>query len=327
MTLDEPIFSCSAERALALDRRVRHALADSIAHVHAAGLRPPGIDDFAVERALAEIRAHRVNPGIFGCYYDMVLAARSRRHGPAAALLGEIVARAAAHPALDVIPFSEPALGADTERYNRLLDLAAETPALLAAPAPAQAQTFKTNVAAALALIARADAAMAAELRGLIVRIIGAVPPAGASARAFEGASSFMLWGAVVLNVDRHPTPLDVAAGLVHEAAHQLLFGLSQDAPLVENPRGEKFPSPLRRDPRPMLGVFHAAFVCARLVQAYQRLRDAACAADRGAITGRLEDQKRRFWDGYEIVRRHASLTANGAAIMGEAFAFMQGDG
>jgi len=327
VTSDEPSFSCSAEQALALDRRARHALADSIAHVHAAGLRPPGIDHSEVERALAEIRAHRVNPGIFGCYYDMVLAARARQHGPAAALLGEILDRAAEHSALDVIPFSEQALGPDAERYNRLLDLAAETPALLAAPSPAQGQTFKTNVAAALALMARADAAMAAELRGLIVRIIGAVPPAGAATRAFEGASSFMLWGAVVLNVDRHPTPLDVAAGLVHEAAHQLLFGLSQDAPLVENPRGEKFPSPLRRDPRPMLGVFHATFVCARLVQAYRRLHEAAGAADRAAITGRLEDQKRQFWDGHEIMRRHASLTANGAAIMGEALAFMRGDG
>jgi hypothetical protein len=45
-----------------------------------------------------------------------------------------------------------------------------------------------------------------------------------------------MLWGAVFLNVERHQTPLDALRGLVHEGAHQLLFGLSVDDPLVENP-------------------------------------------------------------------------------------------
>jgi HEXXH motif-containing protein len=320
------VFACSPQRAQACDHTLRAALADSIAHVHEAGLQPAGIGPSAVRAALGEIRAHRIQPGLFGRYYDMVLALRGGRPADAAALLREIVDGAGETPVLAVLPFSGAALGADQARYNRLLDLAAETPALLAPPDHPRMQNFAENVAAGLALLARADADMAAELRALIVQIIGAVPPAAAS-RGFEGASSFMLWGAVVLNVERHGTPLDAAAGLVHEAAHQLLFGLSQDAPLIENPPAETFPSPLRRGPRPMLGVFHATFVCARLVHAYRRLHGAAAPAARGLIAARLAAEQTRFRDGYETVRQHARLTANGAAIMAAALAAMQAGG
>ncbi len=59
-----------------------------------------------------------------------------------------------------------------------------------------------------------------------------------------------MLWGAVLLDVKQHATRLDMVAGLVHEAAHQLLFGLSVNEQLVENPIEERYGSPLRTDLR-----------------------------------------------------------------------------
>src|SRR5262249_49195591 len=128
--------------------------------------------------------------------------------------------------------------------------------------------------------------------------------------------------------VDRHRTLLDLLEGLVHEGAHQLLFALSHHEGLVENAIDERFESPLRRDPRPMDGVFHATFVCARLHYAYRCLALLpASALPQGArpiIDRKLEDQCMHFRSGCATVRAHARLTATGTLILGDAESYMR---
>lgn len=126
---------------------------------------------------------------------------------------------------------------------------------------------------AALALIEAADAALASEIRELVIEVVGASRSAHAG-RGFGGASSFMLWGSVLLNTEYYDAKLDMMAALLHETAHQLLFGLSLDQPVVENDVEERYASPLRPDPRPMDGIFHATFVCARMHYGYARLME-----------------------------------------------------
>jgi HEXXH motif-containing protein len=312
----------------AIEQGMRTALAASLEHVHEVAAEAGDGCRADLKAALIEIRSHRVHPALFGCYYESVLALQARRHGDAIRLLGEIVELAPHRPAIAILRFTEQDLGSEMARYARLIDLAHQPLALLASPEPDQWRDFEDRVEAALARIDTADPRLGAELRALVLQIIGAAAPPNAS-RSFEGASSFMLWGAVFLNVARYPTSLDLVGGLVHEGAHHLLFGLSRDEPLTENVRADRFESPLRREPRPMEGVFHATFVCARVHYAYRRLRGAPAEADAASelerIRERLEDHERRFWSGYETLRRHARLTATGKRILSAAHAYMQG--
>jgi HEXXH motif-containing protein len=328
-TLEQDAFLPGAgDPSHVLDEQVRRSLAESLAHIHdvAGGLMGCAALDMA--SCLSEIRAHRVHPGLFGRYYELVLALQAQRYRDAGGLLREIAALAAEHPELTILPFSDVSLGAeDVARYARLIDMAEATPTL-GTPSAQQYFGFERRVEAALSLIGRADAALAAELRGLIVQILGAVPPVLASARRLGGASSFMLWGAIFLNAVEYRTVLDLFEAIVHEGAHQLLFGLSRDEPLVTNPIEDRFDSPLRRDPRPMVGIFHATFVCARIHYAYRRLVEAnpalLPAAEIELVEKRLEDQHRRFLSGYKTVHLEGRLTATGDRLLGAARAYMQ---
>jgi HEXXH motif-containing protein len=309
---------------------MRSALADSLAHLcdAAAGIiQLPGPE---IAAALSEIRVHRVSPGLFGRYYDLVFAVQDRRNDEARALFQQIVELAAEGTTFSIVPFSADKLGADTERYVRLLSLESESSVDLVAPQAAEWPSFEQNVFAALQLIEEADADLAAELRALVIQIVGAVPATGNS-RGFGGASSFMLWGAILLNVRLYESRLDMIDALVHEAAHQLLFGYSLDEQLVENPIEERFGSPLRSDPRPMDGIVHATFVCARMHYAYVRLiegtRRSLSRAEADLISERLRDYRSKFFDGLASVHRHGRMTPLGDRVMTAAADYMRSAG
>ena len=81
----------------------------------------------------------------------------------------------------------------------------------------------------------------------------------------FDGCSSLVRYGSILINMRRKRTPLVLAETLVHESAHSLLFALSSDDHRVLNPPTELHKSPLRLDPRPLDGIYHAVFVLARM--------------------------------------------------------------
>jgi len=98
----------------------------------------------------------------------------------------------------------------------------------------------------------------------VIVDEIVSVKPDGSQRFDYDGGSSFALWGAVVINADTHPGWPRYCKTLVHEAAHNVLFAIARTEPLLLNDPDASYGSPLRDDPRPMDGIFHAAFVAAR---------------------------------------------------------------
>jgi HEXXH motif-containing protein len=59
---------------------------------------------------------------------------------------------------------------------------------------------------------------------------------------------------------------LFTAETLVHEAAHTRLYVMSADTPLHALDHDVLRPSPFRKDPRPVIGLYHAAFVLTRIV-------------------------------------------------------------
>jgi len=301
---------------------MRLALVQSLSYIYATGLTPRSFGARELDSALSEIAAHRILPGVFRRYYDMVFAAKDRRIIEAQTLFDEIVDLSSLRPSLSVLPYGDKRLGADAERYGRLLELGEDAPVLFTTPDPNLWSSFERTTAEALALIEDADSVLAEEFRSLVVQIIATVPSTMGATRDFDGASSFMLWGAIFINAARLRTPLGMVETLVHEAAHQVLFGHSHDDVLVENVIEDRFESPLRRDPRPMIGVFHATFVCARVHYALNRVK-AVRKMDRAIIEDRLVEQRRLFDGGVETVRQYGMLTPRGAQILGAAQDYM----
>ena len=131
--------------------------------------------------------------------------------------------------------------------------------------------------------------------------------------------------GAIMLNALGQATVLDTALALAHESGHNLLFGKCARGPLIENDEVEAFAHPLRQDPRPMDGVFHAAYVIARMHQTLERLLESGALTDdqRAAAEMDLEIQRTSFAEADAVICQSAKLTAIGEAAIAAARAQM----
>ena len=104
---------------------------------------------------------------------------------------------------------------------------------------------------------------IAARFRSLLTEIVFVSPELNKASK-FGGATSFFCFGAMFLNADKHRALVSMIDGLVHESAHANLFSLSLGDPFVANKDDELYHSPLRSDPRPLDGIFHATYVSAQ---------------------------------------------------------------
>ena len=308
-------FAPEPMRAVALDEVVREGLADSLTVVF--DTLEIGPEGDRVGALLARVRAEPLPPALFGCYFELVLALFDERQDEAAALVDELLQfPAPACSALRIVTLDDHDLGpGQSSRYRRLLraDIGGEIQPLdLRRRGEAGARLTE-----ALELLRLAAPALSGELLGLVRQIVAATPETGPRGFAFGGASTFSLWGALVLNADGFGDRLDIAVSLAHEAAHTLLFGLALGGALTENDPAERYHSPLREDPRPMEGVAHATFVTARMIWAIEALigsgllsvRETAHAREQLAVNERTCEQ------GLATVFADARFTPAGAAI------------
>ena len=107
----------------------------------------------------------------------------------------------------------------------------------------------------------------------------------------------------------------------MHESGHSLLFGVNAGAPLVENDARERYPSPLREDPRPMDGIVHASYVLARMYYALSHLEASSLLEpDERAEAQRLMSfAGEAYIDGLAVVDAHARFTDVGAQVFAGA--------
>lgn len=132
-----------------------------------------------------------------------------------------------------------------------------------------QLATHAENIQVALKLIREHDPQLAGEFDELVIRI------KIFDGRVLRGESSPQTFGAMWIRI---PPVEDDQVGywvehIVHELSHIRLFALAFFDELVLNPREEcKYEAPIRDDPRPMYGVFHASFVLARMSRVFHRL-------------------------------------------------------
>jgi len=271
--------------------------------------------------------AHRQGPPVFATYFELVFALKAKRYDEARRLWRRIAATVGETPSFEVAPLAADRLGEDAARFVRLLNAGEKGP-IFGPPDRSRWPAFVAGVGEAFRLLEQTDAALATEIRALIVLVMGSAPLS--PALSFGGVTSLTLWGAVTLNTELHRTPLEIADGLVHEGAHTLLFGYAADERLVCNPDSERFASPLRSDPRPMDGVFHATFVCARLHRFYRRLLESRPKGlggfDSHAIERKMAEMASRFDDGARLVADKANLTPLGEKILRSSVDYMAHD-
>lgn len=309
----------------ALDANMRRSLADSLRYL----LDETGADlDIASADALPVLDGvveHRVRPGVFGRYYQLVPAIERGDKQDSARLFREILQLAKDAPVFTVVPFLKDHLGEDASIYGELVAPAPGGGHWLTSPRHSAWTGFEQKLTEALEVVQDVDPALASELHALLTQVVGASPAEGHN---FGGASSFMLWGLVLLNVETYNTVPLLIEGLVHEAAHQFLFALSIDEPLVTNPLAERYSSPLRRDDRPMDGIYHATFVTARLYYLYRKLLDAANSGpplvSSRELDAKMSTYRDLYFGGLETIEKHGRLTATGLQILDESRHYMR---
>lgn len=185
---------------------------------------------------------------------------------------------------------------------------------------PATAASFSALLQDGLALMAETLPELHGEVTSIVHEVLLAHSPPGQKME-FDGASHYQFWGLLMLNPKHHATPLAVVEVLAHESAHSLLFGLTIEEPLVFNPDEELYDSPLRIDPRPMDGIFHATFVSARMAWAMGRLAadPRLTAEERAAAAEAARTDRENFAKGVSVVDEHARLSETGAALIAAA--------
>jgi hypothetical protein len=129
----------------------------------------------------------------------------------------------------------------------------------------------RESISEAVRLIAEADPGIKSEYDELVTRI------KLFQGRVLRGETNTRVYGAVFFRLP--PPGYDQIVywieHLVHEIAHLRLELLRVHDPLVKNDLVPRFQAPFRRDPRPMLGVYHATFVTARMMSVLRKLFDA----------------------------------------------------
>lgn len=311
-------FEPSKQQARQFDAAMHDALATSVLDLAQQAkpyLRQPGVDAVAAwsDRICS---GQVVSPSTFGAYYDLVTALEEDAFERAEQLFGEVLSSGAgeAEPLVRSLRHGvEEAIGA---RFQRFMGNGTTDASGIASPCFEDSDRFETLLCDAFALLQRYRPSLHSEFQALIRNII-LVAPDGSSPKAFEGGTSFKLWGALFLNAECRPSAAQLAISLAHEEGHAVLFGACRHEILVENPDEERYWSEIRQAKRPMEGIFHATFVSARMVDLLLVLRRASILSsfERNQMENELQNAVGVYEAGVSMIKRHARLTATGHAV------------
>jgi hypothetical protein len=326
------VFEPSADTGLLARRQVYGRLAESLAHIfeRSAGIVP--FDEERARRLVASLDGNiRFNPRIFPLYFDCLAAIGDNDLAETGRILGDVTRENAdREPPLRILTYSGAGMSPDAAAMIARHFSLDELEGAAIAPLPhGDAEAAIARFEAAIELMRGAAPRTFAEIEATISEIILAGGSEGGRGSTFDGVSSLGYWGAVLVNASNRKSLLETCEMLAHECAHNVLFGLSPRTFFVLNDESERHVSPLREDPRPLDGIFHAAFVLARMHFAVAEMLD----------SGRLEEAQRKeartllkrsagsFADGAVTLEAHARFTEEGRAILTEATAYMAARG
>lgn len=314
-------FSPCADQARRVDDAMQASLSESLKYLLTAA--PEVFKDCASELrdCCQKMDAgKRAPPTAFGVYYDIVAAIESDAFDQAAAkaqLFIDLLRNDMADIA--IVRLGDEPVAGQTELYQRIMGEGNTDASGIRPPSPEAAECTRKKLKEALVWIDDKLPDLSQEFRTLVREIV-LVAPDSEDSHAFEGGSSFRLWGALFFNAEHDFSPTELITSLVHEEGHLVLFGLCREETLVANPDSELFWSPIRQAERPMEGIVHATFVSARMSWAISQMEKDSSF---GALERRKAEESRRSIEeicreGVEIISQHARLTSTGAQVMEE---------
>jgi hypothetical protein len=312
-----------------LDRRMRVELANSLRHIAKSATGEFDLpDDF--DAAIATIEGERpVEPLAFAAYYRATQALLDENVPESLAHFRFLVGHSRPFERLETAAFdgSSP-LGSMFDYYAACLDTDPTMSFGIKPAAGATAAAGLDNVLAGLDLLRRGAPEIADEFLAIVHQLVLLEPTDPNARYNFDGGSSYQLWGALALNVEKPKPVVSMAETIAHESAHSFLFGHTIEEALVKNPDDELFRSPLRPDPRPMDGIYHATFVTARMHYALDRLIGwgGLSAEDREFAAAERASDAQKFRDGLAIVDASADLSSTGRTLLRSAAEYMAGD-
>jgi HEXXH motif-containing protein len=266
-----------------------------------------------------------ISPLTFAIYGDLVLAIDRNELEQAGRLTDALISQPAPSGGLRIRSLGDRMKDEEADRYVRYVNTDPEMPLDLFPPSPPSVDYSRQRIKEALTLMQAGDPELAAEVGSLLREIILCAGSEDPAKYTFDGASSLMLWGAILINANRRGDELGMVQMLAHESAHNLLFGLATEEALLNNDSDERYSSPLRDDPRPLEGIYHATFVLARMHRSIRRLLDHGVLSEDQSKRARidLERNARSFFESMKTLDDHADMTETGAAIIEGARAYM----
>ena len=319
----------SLARVAAIDEALRLRLAQSLAYLaEVASLAETHSE--ALAKIEQRLRSGPVSPWVFCLYSKLVAELAKSPQGDYPATFGSVV-EAASLPGTDagIVSFGDRTVPAAWwDQFRLLFDTDRQRPFKPKTPSAENFAACQETIAAALAVFERADPVFHEEVRSLVRMVVLGAPGSDDPADRFNGASTFFLWGASLLNADPKRSTISMVDLLVHESSHVLLFGVSADGALTENSGSERYDSPLRKDKRPIDGILHACFVATRVHLAMNRLIESGglTEAEANIARDRAEYNGRAARDGIEELDRHARLTALGKKVVDMLRAYWAGN-
>lgn len=318
-------FLPSPERARLLDERMRSHLIESLDYLAQCVIAVDSYYGNMLASVAQKARlGSQLSPAGFGLYYDIVSALIQEELELAIPLIKEL-SEEIEQPAkeFEVLTLDE-LMPKSRKRYQRLMDMDPNTPFSILSPLVESAGDHKRRLKFALERLKLLLPELAGEVEALVRQVILVIGDSSLG-YDFAGGSCYMLWGALFINADSHPDELLMMEAIAHESAHSLLFGFTIDEPLVLNDADERFTSPLRDDPRPMDGIYHATFVCARMYWAMRQL--SSCFVSDGALAAkalaRADLHARSFHSGMTLIREHGLLSSTGRSLIDSAEIYM----
>jgi hypothetical protein len=309
----------SPSRVEDIDSLLRMRLADSLEYL---GELPwfEASRRAAVFGLIERLKADPVSPWVFCLYSKLVIELSKGVEGTGESF--DALAHAASLPAgegvIELLDSTIPKPWWD--HFQLLLDTDQTSPFRLEAPTTEHFSRCEQEIAASLELMRRIDPVWHDEVKSLLPSIVLGSPANPDSASFFNGASTFFLWGATLLNANVSRAPVSMVDLLVHESSHVLLFGLSSNEGLTRNGGEERYDSPVRADKRPIDGIFHACFVTTRVHLAMKRLLDSGSLHEddsRLAIQQCLHNEEAGRGS-LAMLARYAEPTRLGKVILGE---------
>lgn len=297
-------------------------LRESLEHIFEQSRGEIEIDELRLERFRSSLDAPgKIPPALFGRYFALVRAIQTGDLRPANQAFGYLLEEARTFDLTEILirPLNRANFSEVEERELREQyiseSLSDEQVKHLSEDEAEQVSTRLNN---ALRLLETAAPRTFQEFCLTIAEIVPVRGAMSADGLVFDGSSSLERWGAILINTELSKTQIKLCEALAHESAHNTLFGTSPIHFHVTNSPEERYSSPLRLDPRPVEGIYHATFVLARMCFAMREMAECEKLPDemRREARQRAESSQRLFWDGYAVLERHARYTPEGLTII-----------